>query len=120
MPGPQTGLVHPQARITDLFALGGIWEHWLGADGSELQTAAILTTPSSLPVAAIHDRSPLLIAEADQERWLSSEEQVQDLLKPAPDDYWAMEKTIINRGRKPASPAPAPTPPASNSQMDLL
>ena len=53
-----------------LFALGGIWEHWLGADGSELQTAAILTTPSSLPVAAIHDRSPLLISEADQERWL--------------------------------------------------
>jgi putative SOS response-associated peptidase YedK len=103
-----------------LFALGGISEHWLGADGSELETAAILTTPSSLPVTAIHERSPLLVANADQERWLSNEEQVQDLLKPAPDDYWTMEKTIITRGRKPAPPPPPPAPAATDPQMDLM
>ena len=44
-----------------LFAFGGIWEHWMGLDGSELESAAMLTTEPGLPVASIHDRSPVVI-----------------------------------------------------------
>ena len=34
-----------------LFAFGGIWEHWMGADGSELESAAILTTTANVLLA---------------------------------------------------------------------
>ncbi|MBG1230823.1 SOS response-associated peptidase [Aestuariivirga litoralis] len=99
------------------FALGGIYEHWLGAHGSELESAAVLTCASGMPVAAIHERSPVVILPEDYERWLSQDEQVQDLLKPPPDDFWTMEKTIIARPRKPEVQTP---PPAPKPQMDLL
>ncbi len=96
-----------------LFAFGGLWEHWMGADGSELESAAMLTTEPNLPVATIHDRSPVVIPPQDFDRWLDgTEEQVQDLLKAPPDDYWVMEPTTIARN------APPPKPPSP--QMSLI
>jgi putative SOS response-associated peptidase YedK len=96
-----------------LFAFGGIWEHWLAADGSELESAAMLTTHPGLPVAAIHDRSPVVIHQQDFERWLDgTEEKVHDLLKSPDDDYWVMEPTTIARN------APPPKPPSP--QMSLI
>lgn len=68
------------------FALAGLWEHWLGADGSELETMAILTTASNGDMAAIHDRMPVILHEGDHERWLDcrpgTAEHIGDLLKP--------------------------------------
>ena len=98
-----------------IFAFGGLWEHWMGADGSELESAAMLTTTPGLPVSDIHDRSPVVIMPGDFERWLSDEEDVQDLLKPPPDDFWVMEKTTIARQAPPPRPAPQP-----KTQMDLF
>ena len=96
-----------------LFAFGGIWEHWMAAEGSELESAAMLTTEPNLPVATIHDRSPVVIHPENFERWLDgSEAQVRDLLKAPDDDYWTMEKTVITRN------APPPKPPSP--QMSLI
>ncbi len=97
-----------------IFAFGGIWEQWMGANGSELESAAMITTEPGLPVATIHDRSPVVIAPKDFDRWLDGrEEQVQDLLKAPPDDFWTMEKTTIARNAPPAKPPPSP-------QMSLI
>ena len=101
-----------------LFAIGGIWEHWSGADGSELESAAMLTTETNVLLANIHDRSPLVIHPQDYERWLSSDEQVQDLLKAPPDDFWIMGKVESPRARKQQVPSPPEAP--SKNQMDLL
>lgn len=112
MPGKkQAYFVH---RADDgLFALAGIWDHWMGADGSELESAAMLTTGAALPLATIHDRSPVVIQPADFARWLNgTEEQVQDLLKPPADDYWIMMPTVMARSAPPAKP---PSP-----QMSLI
>lgn len=84
-------LIRPSKRSNHgLMALAGIYEHWLGADGSELETMAILTTAANAAVARLHDRRPVIIPEADYERWLDccpgSAEPVRDLLRPAPDD----------------------------------
>jgi putative SOS response-associated peptidase YedK len=101
-----------------LFAFAGIWEDWMGADGSELETAAMLTIEPNILIAAIHDRSPVVIDPRDFARWLDgTEEDVKDLLKPPPDDYFAMEPTTIARNAPP--PKPKPTPPTSN-QMSLI
>lgn len=79
-----------------LMALGGLWEHWLGADGSELETMAILTVEANTAMARLHDRMPLIIQPDDFERWLDcrpgTAEFVQDLMRPAPDDFLAFRQ----------------------------
>lgn len=72
----------------ELFALAGLWEGWLGADGSEIETMAILTTASNADMARLHDRMPVIIEPADFDRWLDcrsgTAEGVLDLLRPFP------------------------------------
>lgn len=72
----------------ELFAIAGLWEAWLGADGSEIETMAILTTEANGDVAPIHDRMPVIIEHEDYGRWLDcssgSEKAVLDLLRPLP------------------------------------
>ena len=100
-----------------LFAFGGIWEHWMAPDGSELETAAMLTTSSNLPVSDIHDRSPVVVMPENFARWISTDEKVGDLLHAPPEDFWVMDKTTIARGGKPTPETPPPVP---KQQMDLL
>ena len=77
-------------RLKDqpLFAMAGLWEAWLGADGSEIETMAILTTTAGEDVAAIHDRMPVIIEPQHYDRWLDcssgTENEVLDLLTPLP------------------------------------
>ncbi|MDR3493735.1 MAG: SOS response-associated peptidase [Ancalomicrobiaceae bacterium] len=61
-----------------LFAFAGIWETYLAADGSEIDTAAILTLPSLPPVSAVHDRMPAVVMPADFDRWLDCRETSPD------------------------------------------
>ncbi len=72
-----------------LFALAGLWEGWLGADGSEIETMAILTTAPNAEMARLHDRMPLVLDPENFERWLDcrsgTAEGVLDLLKPLAD-----------------------------------
>ncbi len=74
----------------DLMAFGGLWEHWLAADGSEFETMAILTVDANPTVAAIHDRMPVIIPPENFERWLDcrpgSAVGIGDLLAAEPPD----------------------------------
>lgn len=96
-------LIRP--REGGLMALGGLWEHWLGADGSEIETMAILTTAANAGVAPIHDRMPAIIAPGDFEAWLDcrsgSAVDVLSLLAPAPDDLLVATalKPLLNNPR---------------------
>jgi putative SOS response-associated peptidase YedK len=73
----------------DLFAFAGVWEAWLGADGSEIETMAILTTGANGDMARIHDRMPVILDEGNFGRWLDcrsgNAEGVLDLLRPLPE-----------------------------------
>jgi putative SOS response-associated peptidase YedK len=70
----------------ELFALGAIWEAWLGADGSEIETMAILTTAANAGTAHVHDRMPVIVAPEDFDRWLDcrsgTAEGIRGLLQP--------------------------------------
>lgn len=72
-----------------LLALAGLWDHWLGADGSEIETMAVLTTKATGPAARIHERMPVIIAPEDFDAWLDcspgSTVTVEDLLRPPPE-----------------------------------
>lgn len=62
------------------------------ADGSEVDTAAILTTGANRAVSHIHDRMPVVIQPEDFSRWLDCKSQeprdVADLMVPAAEDYF--------------------------------
>jgi putative SOS response-associated peptidase YedK len=79
-----------RARGGDLFAFAGLWTPWAGADGSEIDTAAIITVPANGPISALHDRMPAILAPADYEGWLDVRgvdvAAAAALLRPAPDD----------------------------------
>ena len=72
------------------FAMAGLWEHWQGADGSEIETCAILTCRANEMMKQIHDRMPVILHRDDYGRWLDTDiqhaEKVQDLLTPFPAD----------------------------------
>lgn len=90
-----------------LFAFAGIWEHWMSDDGSELESAAIITTEANSAVKDIHHRMPVVIAPEHFTTWLDSDHvpaaQAAEQLRPAPADYFVFEKTEINRGPRKTS-----------------
>lgn len=78
-------LVRP--RSGGLVALAGLWEPWLGADGSEVDGAAIVTVTAGGDVAGIADRMPAIVAPGDYDRWLDTDRctavAAAGMLKPA-------------------------------------
>lgn len=104
-----------QAADKGLFALAGLWEHWMGADGSELETATLMTIAPNAELATIHDRMPVIIAPEDYETWLTGDVgEAARLIRPAPDGSFTMEPTVIGRA---AAPKP---PPRTPDQMKLF
>jgi putative SOS response-associated peptidase YedK len=76
-------------RDGGLMALAGLWESWLGADGSEIDTMAILTVPASQAISLLHDRMPAILLPEHFDAWLDtrgfSAEMAAAMLRPAPD-----------------------------------
>lgn len=107
-----------------LMAFGGIWEHWMGPDGSELETAAIITTAANELVETIHPRSPLIIHPQDFEMWLDhgfeDARDVVPLMQRQKADYFEMEPTVIARNAPPPKPKENPPPKTDGGQMSLL
>lgn len=62
-----------------LFALAGLFEEWIGADGTELATCALLTTSPAESVAFIHDRMPVILDPGQWDRWLDPSTPPADL-----------------------------------------
>lgn len=85
---------------TPLFAMAGLWEHWLGADGSELESMTILTTGANQTMGSLHDRMPVVIQPEDFSRWLDcrsgTAEFTADLLRAAPEDFFQFRKVSRN------------------------
>lgn len=83
----QPYLIRPRAG--GVFAFAGLHEHWQGADGSEIETMAILTVAANKTMSALHDRMPAILAPQAFDSWLdcqSGESAAMDLLAPAPED----------------------------------
>ncbi|MDP2994284.1 MAG: SOS response-associated peptidase [Anaerolineales bacterium] len=70
------------------FAFAGLWEHWQSADGSEVRSAAIITTEPNELMASIHNRMPVILRPDTYSQWLDSASQspvrLQNLLVPYP------------------------------------
>lgn len=79
-------------RKGGIVAFAGLMETWSSADGSEVDTGAILTTRANGTIGPIHDRMPVVIKPEDFSRWLDCKTQepreIADLMVPADDDMF--------------------------------
>jgi putative SOS response-associated peptidase YedK len=83
--------------------LASVAETWIGPNGEELDTVAIVTAPASPDLSVLHHRVPVTIAPDDFERWLdcraNDAEAVMALLTaPADGEFvWHEVSTRVNR-----------------------
>jgi putative SOS response-associated peptidase YedK len=72
-----------------LIAFAGLWETWIGPNGEEMETAAIITTDANREMAAVHHRAPVIVPPEQFGFWLDcanvSEREAASLFRPAPD-----------------------------------
>ena len=69
-------------------AFAGLWESWMGPNGEEMETAAIVTGAASRSIAHIHDRMPVIVAPDAFDFWLDPNvdgEMAAAVIAPAPD-----------------------------------
>ncbi|WP_432284404.1 SOS response-associated peptidase [Aminobacter sp. BA135] len=92
LPGNRRQPYWLRPRKGGLVALAGLMETWSEPGGSEIDTAAILTTGASADIMHIHDRMPVVIQPEDFARWLDCRTQeprdVVHLMRPAQPDFF--------------------------------
>jgi putative SOS response-associated peptidase YedK len=67
------------------FCMAGLWAQATIGD-AKLFSFTVLTCPAGEATRQLHPRSPVVLAEADWERWLAVNADVADLMRPVPDD----------------------------------
>ena len=70
-----------------LFAFAGLWDWWRDPkdpDSARVEAFTIITTVPNDILADIHDRMPVIVAEADYQRWLETGSRA--LLRPVPSE----------------------------------
>jgi putative SOS response-associated peptidase YedK len=90
-------------RDGQTMGLAGLAETWIGPNGEELDTVAVVTAPASADLKPLHDRVPVTIAPGDFDRWLDGAahdaETVMALLTPPREGEfaWHQVSTRVNR-----------------------
>ena len=74
----------------EYFAMAGLYDVWKDAEGKEIKSYTIITTDSNPLVSKIHDRMPVILNRAGEDKWLDNDEKdtakLLALLKPYPAD----------------------------------
>jgi len=115
-------------------AFAGLWENWMGPNGEEVESAAIVTTTASRSIAHIHDRMPVIVPPEAFDFWLDPKVDAQTaaaVLTPAPDAQIeayevssAVNRTandsaaLIEPLREPEAEEPAPPKRAKKAKPD--
>ncbi|MGA8388283.1 MAG: SOS response-associated peptidase [Pseudolabrys sp.] len=116
-----------RAKFGGPIAFAGLWETWMGPNGEELETAAIVTTRANRTLGDIHDRMPVIVPADAFNLWLDCAhvdvETAMTLVAPKPDSVLEAyesrplsteRRTTIqswwNAGRRPPSLRPSKRP----------
>jgi putative SOS response-associated peptidase YedK len=76
-----------------VLAFAALWETWSTADGSEIDTVALINTTANGVISAIHERSPVILPQEQFSRWLDPHTPPDDayrLLQPPANDLLEM------------------------------
>ena len=98
-------------------ALAGLWETWIGPNGEEVDTAAIVTTRANRLLSAIHERMPVIVAAEAFALWLDcatvDATTAAALIAPAPEallecyEVSPAVNRVVNDSAELIAPAPA-------------
>ena len=93
------------------FWLGGLWERWIGADGSELESCCVLTTAANALLRPLHPRMPVVIPTGLERAWSAPADgpalrALAPLLEPWDPAGW--EALPVSLGSTQAEPQPLP------------
>jgi putative SOS response-associated peptidase YedK len=73
-------------------AFAGLWESWMGPNGEELETVAVITTEANKTLHPIHHRMPVVIPPEAFDFWLDCRHvdanSAAALLVPAPEELF--------------------------------
>jgi putative SOS response-associated peptidase YedK len=75
------------------FAFAALHETWSGADGSEIDTVALLNSHANGLMSAVHHRCPVIVDPGQYEAWLAPDAEpgeIDQMLMPPPDDLLEM------------------------------
>ena len=85
----------------DVFGVAGLWDRSVKADGTEVLSCTLITTPPNDLMARIHNekqRMPAVLREEDHEAWLqSSPREAKAVLIPYPSDLmvtWQVSRRL--------------------------
>jgi len=100
--GPkQPFYIHARSGMPLVFA--GLWETWMGPNGEEVETAAIVTTEANSTLRPIHDRMPVIVPSEDFNLWLDTAnvdaEIAEAIIRPASENLLVRHEvsTAVNR-----------------------
>jgi putative SOS response-associated peptidase YedK len=101
-------------------AMAGIYEHWQGADGSELESVAILTVAANEAMSAVHERMPAILAPEHFDAWLDcssgSSLEAATLLVPAPEELLELVE-VSRKLNNPRNEGPEVQEPAGTAPL---
>jgi putative SOS response-associated peptidase YedK len=88
----------------DPMVMAGLWDTWKSpTSGEEILTCTVLTCEPNISVGELHDRMPVILAEADWPKWLGEEpttgQKLLSLLRPCPEDalkIWPIDNKVGN------------------------
>lgn len=93
-------IARAKSKIT---ALAGLWEVWRGPVGETIKSCTVITTVANSLIEPLHDRMPVIMAEADWPKWLGEEritlDEAKAMLKPYPSEdmeLWPVSKRVGN------------------------
>ena len=117
---------HP--READFMAMAGVWEYWLHPCGSEIVSAAVITTTADSTVAPVHHRMPVILPKEAWGAWLDTR-RVKPEMEPflearVPDSFLGMHPVSreVNKARAegPELVEPIDERDTGAGQMDLF
>jgi putative SOS response-associated peptidase YedK len=106
-------------------AFAGVWETWMGPNGEEMETAAIVTTAANRTCAGVHDRMPVIVPPEAFDFWLDCANvdamTASALIAPAPEDPLEIFEVspAVNRVANDSAELIEPVPPGSAPSATL-
>src|SRR5205823_2144772 len=108
-------------------AFAGLWESWMGPNGEEMESAAIVTTAANDELAPLHERMPAIVPPEAFDFWLDCKSvdaltATAAVLNPAPAgllEAYAVSSAVNQVANdhpgliEPAPASAAPTPVAA-------
>lgn len=107
------------------FAFAGLWEYWMGADGSEVDTCSILTTNANKEIRDLHHRMPVILDQDQFQTWMrGTVDEAQRLMKPYAGErkiaFHPVSRAVNRVANDMASLIEPVADPASGGQMALF